>query len=191
MAYGLLVLRVVVGGTMFAHGAQKLFGWFGGHGLRGTGGFFGSLGFRAPLMMAFLAGASEASGLLFALGFLTPLAALAIVTVMLVAVGSVHWRNGFFVMGGGYEFNLTLLTVAVAVAVSGPGRFSVDRWLGWDDALSGLWWGLGVLGAAVLAATAILTVGRTAPPPAMEAGAAEEPMARAREEERIEERVTT
>ena len=191
MAYGLLLLRVVVGCTMFAHGAQKLFGWFGGHGLRSTGGSFGSLGFRAPLAMAFLAGGAEASGLLFAFGFLTPLAALGIVAVMLVAIATVHWRNGFFAMAGGYEFNLTLLAVAVAIAITGPGRFSIDRWAGWDGSLSGLWWGLGVFGAAVLSAAAVVTLGRSAPAPAMEAGAAEEPLAREREEERIEERVTT
>ena len=63
MSYGLLLLRVVVGGTMFSHGAQKLFGWFGGPGLRGTAGFFGSLGWRSPLAMAFLAGLAETSGL--------------------------------------------------------------------------------------------------------------------------------
>src|SRR4051812_28301231 len=104
MAYGLLLLRVVVGGTMFSHGAQKLFGWFGGHGLRGTAGFFGSLGWRMPLLMAFLAGLAEASGLAFALGIVTPLAALGIAIVMLNAIIVVHWRNGFFNGNGGIEF---------------------------------------------------------------------------------------
>jgi len=195
MAYGLLLLRVVIGGTMFAHGAQKLFGWFGGHGLRGTGGFFGSLGFRAPLLMALLAGASEAAGLLFALGLLTPLAALGIAVVMLMAVATVHWAKGFWNMAGGYEFNLTLLAVAVAVAATGPGRFSLDRLIGWDDELSGLWWGLGVLGAAILAAAATLTVGRAAPAPApaFEEAATDAPLAREPEEEpvRTDDRVRT
>src|SRR5215213_9018407 len=96
MAYGLLLLRLVAGGTLSAHGAQKLFGWFGGHGLRGTGNFFGSLGWRAPLLMALLAGLGETSGLAFAAGFLTPLAALGVATVMLTAIVAVHWKNGFF-----------------------------------------------------------------------------------------------
>ena len=127
MSYGILLLRVVIGGTVFAHGAQKLFGWFGGHGLRGTAGFFGSTGWRQPLLMAFLAGLGEASGLAFAFGFLTPLAALGIVTVMLNAIFAVHWKNGFFNGDGGLEFPLTLATVAGAIAATGPGRFSIDN----------------------------------------------------------------
>src|SRR5207248_11544257 len=82
MAYGLLLLRVVIGGTMFGHGAQKLFGWFGGYGPKGTGGFFEQLGFRAPVLMAVAAGLSEASGILLALGFITTLAALAVAVVV-------------------------------------------------------------------------------------------------------------
>jgi putative oxidoreductase len=154
MAYGLLLLRVVVGGTLFAHGAQKLFGWFGGHGLRGTGNFFGSIGWRLPLLMAFAAGLGESSGLAFAAGFLTPLAALGIATVMLTAIVAVHWKNGFFNGNGGFEFPLTVAAVAVAVAATGPGRFSIDRLIGWDDNISGLWWAVGVA-AIALAATAI------------------------------------
>jgi putative oxidoreductase len=161
MSYGLLLLRVVVGTTMFAHGAQKLFGWFGGYGPKGTGGFFGSIGFRAPVAMAVVAGLAEAGGLLFAVGFLTPLAALGIAVVMLNAIGSVHWKNGFFNGSGGYEFNLTLLAVAVAVTATGPGRFSIDRAIGWDDNISGLGWGVGVLAAAVVASFLTLTLGRT------------------------------
>jgi putative oxidoreductase len=160
MAYGLLLLRVVIGGTMFAHGAQKLFGWFGGGGPRGTAGFFGALGFRAPLAMAVLAGLSEASGALFAAGFLTPLASLGIAVVMVVAITTVHWSKGFFNGSGGYEFNLVLFTVAVAVAATGPGRFSVDRALHWDDNISGLWWGVGVLGASLLLGGLTVTLGR-------------------------------
>ncbi len=149
MSFGLLVLRVVIGGTMFAHGAQKLFGWFGGGGPRGTAGSFGKMGFRAPLVMALLAGLGECGGVAFAAGFLTPLAALGIAVVMINAISVVHWPNGFFNGKGGIEFPLTLLTVAVAVAAIGPGRYSLDRALGWDDDLSGTWWGVGVLAAAV------------------------------------------
>jgi putative oxidoreductase len=158
MSYGLLLLRVVIGTTVFAHGAQKLFGWFGGHGLRGTAGFFGSIGWRMPLIMAFLAGLGEASGLAFAFGFLTPLAALGIATVMLNAIFAVHWKNGFFNGDGGLEFPLTLAAVAVAVAATGPGRFSIDNLIGWADNISGLWWGVGVAGAALAITFVTMTV---------------------------------
>jgi putative oxidoreductase len=158
MSYGLLLLRFVIGGTLFAHGAQKLFGWFGGHGLRGTAGFFGSTGWRLPLLMAFLAGLGETSGLAFAFGLLTPLAALGIATVMLNAIFAVHWRNGFFNGDGGVEFPLAL--GAVAVAATGPGRFSIDNAIGWADNISGLWWGVGVAAAAAAITIATLTVFR-------------------------------
>jgi putative oxidoreductase len=160
MAYGLLLLRLVVGGTLFAHGAQKLFGWFGGGGIRGTAQFFGGVGFRAPVVMAVLAGLAEASGLFFAAGFLTPLAALGIAVVMLTAIGVVHWAKGFWNSAGGYEFNLVLLTVAISVAATGPGRFSIDRAIGWDDNISGSWWALGVAAAAAAIAFVNLSVVR-------------------------------
>jgi putative oxidoreductase len=160
MSYGLLLLRLVIGGTMFSHGAQKLFGWFGGHGLRGTAGFFESLGWRLPLVMAFLAGLAETSGLAFAAGLLTPLAALGIAVVMLNAILVVHWRNGFFNGDGGIEFPLTLAAVAVAVAATGAGRFSIDRLIGWDDNISGVWWGVGVVAAALAVASVAVTVFR-------------------------------
>ncbi len=101
MAYGLLLIRVVFGAQLAAHGAQKLFGWFGGPGPHRTAGFFGKLRFRAPLRMAFAAGLAELSGVLFALGFLTPLAALGIAVGMLNAIGSVHFQNGYFAGEGG------------------------------------------------------------------------------------------
>ena len=160
MSYGLLLLRVIVGGTMFGHGAQKLFGWWGGHGPKGTGGFFGSLGFRNPVAMAVLAGLAESSGVLLAFGFVTPLACLAIAVVMLNAIFTVHWTKGFWNGNGGYEFPLTLLTVAVAIAATGPGRFSIDRAIHWDDNISGLWWGVGVFGAAVVISFLTVTLGR-------------------------------
>jgi putative oxidoreductase len=159
MAYGLLLLRVVAGGTIFAHGAQKLFGWFGGHGLRGTAGFLEGLGFRPALPLTFLAGLAETGGLLFAAGFLTPLAALGMTIVMLNAIAVVHWSKGFFNGNGGLEFPLLLATVAVAVSAIGPGRFSLDRALGWDDNLSGAWWGVGV--AVVAIAITFVTVATT------------------------------
>jgi putative oxidoreductase len=153
----MLLLRVVLGLGLASHGAQKLFGSFGGGGLQGTAGFFGSnLRFRQPLAMAFCAGLGEfAGGLLVALGFLTPLGAFALVSVMTTAIATVHWKNGFFVTKSGYEYNLLILVTAAAIAAIGPGRFSLDHAFGWDDNLSGLWWGVGVLvlGAASSAAT--------------------------------------
>jgi putative oxidoreductase len=164
MAYGLLLLRVVAGLTIAAHGTQKLFGWFGGGGLKGTAQSFGGMGFRPATLMALLAGLGESSGVLLAFGFLTPLAALGTAVVMLNAIESVHWRNGFFNGKGGYEFNLLLLTVAVAIAAIGPGRFSLDRALGWDDNLSGLWWGVGVLAAAIVISVVTTGLLRTRKP---------------------------
>jgi putative oxidoreductase len=160
MSYGLLLLRVVVGGTMAAHGVQKVFGWFDGPGLAGVKGMLANFGFRLPSLLALGLALTECSGLLFALGFLTPVVALGIVVVMLNAIALVHFKNGFWNGKGGYELNLALLTVAVAVTATGPGRFSLDRALGWDDSLSGLWWGLGVLGAAAVLSFLILSLGR-------------------------------
>ena len=161
MSYGLLLLRVVLGLTLSAHGAQKLFGWFGGPGLKGTGGFFGNFGFRTPVLVAALAGLAEfGGGLLLATGFLTPLGALAITIVMLNAVALVHWPNGFFNANGGFEFNLSVAASAIALAATGPGRFAIDHAIGWDDNITGLWWALGVLGAAIVVTFGTLTIGR-------------------------------
>lgn len=161
MEYGILLLRLFVGLTFAAHGAQKLFGWFGGDGRGGTAGFFGSVGYRWPAVMAVLAGLSElGGGLLFAAGLLTPLAALALAVVMLNAIATVVWQKGFL---GGYEFELTLLTVAIAVVATGPERLSLDRALGWDDRISGIDWAGGVLAAAIVTAVVTTTLGRARP----------------------------
>jgi putative oxidoreductase len=160
MASGLLFLRVVVGLVFFAHGAQKLFGWWGGAGLQGTKGWLSSMGFRMPGPMALTVAVSEASGLLFAAGFLTPFAALLMASSMVVAIGSVLWRQGFWNTGQGYEYNLVLLAVPVAVAATGPGRYSIDHALKWDDNLSGPIWGLAVLTLAIIGALFVLTVMR-------------------------------
>ena len=166
MAYGLLLLRVVFGLTIAAHGAQKLFGWFGGGGLRGTAGFFGR-DFRSPLAMAFLAGVSEFGGVALAAGFLTPLAAFGIVVAMTTAIRVVNGRKGFFNANGGFEFPLVLLTAAVGITMTGPGRLSLDRALGWDDNWRGAWWGLGVLAAGVVVAFVNHMLFRRRPEPAV------------------------
>src|SRR3954471_7383566 len=113
MSLGLLVLRVVIGLLFVGHGTQKLFGWFGGHGLEGTGGFMASLGYRPGRQHALLAGLSEAGGgALFALGLFTPLAVAILIGVMVNAIGSAHWDNGLWVTNGGYEYPLVLCAAA-------------------------------------------------------------------------------
>lgn len=151
MDIGLLLIRIVVGLTMAGHGAQKLFGWFGGYGLSGTGGFMESLGFVPGRRAALAAGLAEAlGGLLLALGLVTPLAAAAIVAVMLVAVATVHLSKGFFVTAGGYEYNLVLAAAALVLAFTGPGAWSLDALLelGWQ----GVAWGVGALALGLVGA---------------------------------------
>ena len=141
MAYGMILLRVVAGLALAAHGSQKLFGSFGGSGPAGTRKFFVGLGFRTPLAMAFIAGLSElGGGLLFAFGLVTPFAALAITVVMLNAIATVHWKKGFFNSAGGFEYNLLIVATALAVTSAGPGRFSLDHAFGWAGSISGPWW---------------------------------------------------
>ena len=149
MAIGLLILRLVVGITMAAHGSQKLFGWFGGGGIAGTAPFMEQLGFRPGRLHAALAGLSEAGGgLMLAAGLFTPLAAAMIVSVMLVATVTVHLAKGFFLQNGGYEFNLALATGALALAFIGPGAMSLDAALGID--WSGNGWGVTALVIALV-----------------------------------------
>jgi putative oxidoreductase len=127
----LLLLRLVFGLAMAAHGAQKLFGWFGGGGLTGTGAFFESIGFRPGVPFALMAGLTEfSSGLLLALGFLGPIGPALIVSVMLVAMRTVNKGHGFFAQTGGVELSVLYVTGAVAVACAGPGAYSLDHLLG-------------------------------------------------------------
>ncbi len=136
MDLGLLVARLVLGLLMAAHGAQKLFGWFGGHGLAGVGGYLESLGFRPGRLFAAAAAIGEVgSGLLVALGLFGPVGPALMLSVMIVAAVSVHWRNGVFAMSNGIEVPLLYATGAVALALTGPGGYSADRFLG----LSSLW----------------------------------------------------
>jgi putative oxidoreductase len=148
---GLLLIRVIFGLVMFAHGAQKLFGWFGGYGLAGTGGFFESLGFRPGKFFAFASGVSEfTGGWLFVLGFLGPVGPALILAVMLVASISVHLQNGLFAATNGVEVPLLYATAAVGVALIGFGTYSLDAALDlapyWTPGLIGLALVAGVLG---------------------------------------------
>jgi putative oxidoreductase len=131
MDVALLVLRVVVGLYLFGHGAQKLFGWFGGPGLAGTEGWLGSAGYRPARFWALNAGLAEAAGgaLLF-LGLLTPLGSIAIISAMAVAIATAHLGKGWFGQTGGPELPLTNIAAAIVVALAGPGRIALDSWLG-------------------------------------------------------------
>jgi putative oxidoreductase len=161
MSYGILLLRLVVGVAFVGHGTQKLFGWFGGYGPQGTGGFFASKGYRAPVLMAVTAGLAEAGGgTLLVLGFATPLAGAMLAAVMIDAIASVTFKKAFML---GSELELIYLTIAVSLAAIGPGRFSIDRAIGWDDNISGVWWGVAALGVALVASLLTLTLGRTRP----------------------------
>ncbi|QPC45895.1 DoxX family protein [Mangrovibacillus cuniculi] len=130
MDLGLLLIRLVVGLLFVGHGAQKLFGWFGGYGLKGTGGWFDSIGMKPGVTMALVAGLAEfVGGLLFALGFLTPVAGILLAVTMLVAIIKVHAANGLWSTANGYEYNLTLIAVAVGIALIGPGAYAIDALL--------------------------------------------------------------
>ena len=158
MDAGLLLARMVVGLVMAAHGAQKTFGWFGGYGLAGTGGFFESLGFRPGRLFAGAAGFTEvAGGLLLALGLLGPLGPALIISVMIVAIATVHWQHGLFATNNGYELPLLNIAAVAAVALIGNGAYSLDALLGlsWS---SGVVWS--VLALAVVGGFANLAVRR-------------------------------
>jgi putative oxidoreductase len=153
MDIGLLLLRLTVGLTLAAHGTQKLFGWFGGPGLDAIGPFFAMLGFPSGRRNALMAGLAETvGGLLLSLGFLTPLAAALLFSVMLVAAISVHVQKVFFITSGGFEYTLVLGVAALTLAFTGPGSPSLDTLLGHN--LSGTLWGaaalfVGALGGVV------------------------------------------
>ena len=123
-----LILRVPVGLILMAHGAQKLFGWFGGNGLAGTAGWLSSIGIEPGYLMAILAGGAEFfGGIALVLGLLTRPAALVAAFTMLVAIFSVHISNGLFAADGGYEYALILMVALLALTVQGGGAMSMDK----------------------------------------------------------------
>ena len=136
LSAGLLVARLVLGLLMAGHGAQKLFGWFGGHGLAGTAGFFESIGFRPGRAFARGRGRPRsAADCCWRPGFLGPVGPALVLSVMIVAALTVHWKNGVFAAANGIEVPLLYATGAVALALTGSGAYSLDAWLG----LQSLW----------------------------------------------------
>ncbi|MEV6024112.1 DoxX family protein [Streptomyces sp. NPDC052036] len=151
--WGLLLLRLVFGLLMAGHGAQKLFGIFGGAGLTATGEYFSSLGFHPGRVFALVCGLSELlGGLGLAVGLLTPLASAALIGVLINAMATVTSAHGLWDTEGGMEYSIGIVAVAVAVAALGPGRLALDRLFpwgrgGWGPAAIAL--GLGGIGAAI------------------------------------------
>ncbi len=161
MEIALLALRVVAGLLFAGHGAQKLFGWFGGHGIEGTGSFFEGLGLRPGKLHARAAGFNEfVGGLLLAAGLFTPLAAVLIVATMTAAVITVHAKNGPWVTDNGWELNVLYALIGVTVAGMGAGQLSLDNALGLD--IAGIGWAAGALVLGFLGGVTAVLTGRRA-----------------------------
>jgi putative oxidoreductase len=163
MDLGRVLLRLTIGGTFFVHGSQKLFGWFGGHGPDGTGQFFESLGLRPGRQNAIVAGSTEVScGILTALGLAMPLAAAGLSSVMITALRTAIWNEGFKTATGEHE--VLLAVGALALTETGPGRPSFDSALGRDR--SGAGWVLAALAAGAAGSALAVSKGRRQPVPA-------------------------
>jgi putative oxidoreductase len=164
----ILVTRLLLGGLFVGHGAQKLFGWFGGYGPDGTGGFFESLGMRPGRQHALAAGTAEAGGgALLAAGLATPAAAAAITGVMSTAIRTVHQPNGPWVTDNGWEYPAVVIAAVLAIAELGPGPVSLDAALGAER--KGVGWALAALIAGV-GGSAVLLRDWERPAPAPEGG---------------------
>ena len=151
---GLLLVRIVIGLVMAAHGAQKLFGWFGGYGLSKTGEFFTHLGFQPGRLFAAAASLAEVvSGVLVAFGFLGPIGPALMISVMIVAAVTVHWEHGLLASSNGIELPLLYATAATGLGLIGYGRYSLDSYIGladrWTTAASWAALGIGILGGLV------------------------------------------
>jgi putative oxidoreductase len=172
MTVGKLAARVIIGGLMFGHGAQKLNGAFGGPGLAGTDGMMAALNMHPPRRNALAAALVEAvGGPMLALGLATPLASAAIIGNMVVAIRKVHLANGPWAANGGYEYNAVLIAALTVLAEQGPGPISLDRAFGIER--SGPLWGLGALALGTGAAFAAIEMGgRNAPAPSVDDGTA-------------------
>jgi putative oxidoreductase len=158
---GLLILRLVVGLLFAGHGAQKLFGVFGGGGLEGTAGMLDNIGLRPGALQARAAGTAEfLGGLFLAFGLFTPFAATALIGVMTAAVIAVHAPNGIWNTNKGYEYNLVLASVVFAISAIGAGAWSLDSAFGFD--LHGDIWALGALAVGVIGGVGAVLSGRAA-----------------------------
>jgi putative oxidoreductase len=125
---GVLPLRLIAGIIFVAHGGQKLFAWFGGYGLGGTGQWMESIGLSPGYLMALMAGSAEFfGGILLIIGFLTRPTALILAITMLVAIFTVHINNGLFMSDNGYEFGLSLIAITLALFIQGGGKYSIDK----------------------------------------------------------------
>src|SRR5579872_3196843 len=161
MDIALLLVRLI-GFGLAAHGAQKLLGWFGGYGIAGTGGYFETIGFRPGRFFAAAAGLSELTGgLLLVLGLGGAIGPMLIIATMIVAIFSVHWQHGFFGSNGGYELPLTNLALALLLAFTGYGAYSLDAALGIALPAATTW---GLIGLGVVGGFANLAL-RRAPAP--------------------------
>lgn len=164
MSIAFLIVRLILGLSFMAHGTQKLFGWFGGGGITGTGDFFEGLGYRPGKAFAAMAALGETLG-----GFLTlfgiggALGPVLIVIVMLVAIGSVHIHKGFFVTNGGWELNTAYIATAIAVAFAGNGIYSIDGYLGLQFLTSPIQVSYALAAAVIVAALNLATRRRAAP----------------------------
>jgi putative oxidoreductase len=159
MKLGRLAVRSVVGALFVGHGTQKLFGWFGGGGLDGTGQAFESLGLKPGRRHALAAGIAETGGgSLLALGLLTPLAASALIGTMATAIRQVHFKNGPWATEGGYEYNIVLVATLLALVDGGPGELSFDRVLRLHD--TGVGWALAALGGGLAGSTFAVESGK-------------------------------
>lgn len=159
MDLALFVLRIVVGLLFVGHGAQKLFGFFGGGGIGATASAFEQMGLRPGRLHATAAGCAElGGGLLLALGLLTPLAAATITAVMATAIVTVHARNGLWNTEKGFEYNLVLIAAVFAVTGAGPGAWSLDNALGFN--LGGAEWALLAFVAGLLGSIGTVLIGR-------------------------------
>ena len=166
----LLVVRTVLGGLFVGHGAQKLFGWFGGHGPEGTGQFLEQVGVRPGRPAAIGAGAAETiGGTLMFLGFLMPVAGASLSSVMFTAIRHVHRAKGPWVTEGGYEYNLVMLATIFAITEAGPGRISLDAKLG--TLRCGTGWAIAAIAAGAAGSELIERISRAASTP--DAAAAE------------------
>ena len=164
MKIGRLLLRLTVGTLFFGHGTQKLFGWFGGHGLDATSNMFDSIGMRPGNRNALAAGVAEAGGGAgIALGLATPLSAAVLTSTMLTAINRVHLKNGPWATNGGYEYNIVLIAAVLVLAEVGPGELSLDHLLG--NERSGPGWALAALALGAVGALGAHVAAESYPAP--------------------------